>query len=138
MIFVRHIVDQPRAQRDFRQKRTLVEQRPDLGILLLPAVGDAADNLLVQVPVERFVHFPVRRGKALLREHVRRGLVVADVVQIRIRADLVQRAAEEQLVRSDAGQIERARRHEEDLVCGTGEIVVAVGAVLEIRIDRLA
>ena len=59
-------------------------------------------------------------------------------MQIGIRADLVERAAQEQLVGGDAVQIERARRHQEDLVGRRRQVVLAVAAVLEIRVDRLA
>ena len=58
------------------------------------------------------------------------------MVQIRIRADLVQRAAQEQLVRGDTVQIERARRHQKDLVGRGREVVLAIAAVFEIRVDR--
>ena len=53
LILVGHVVDQPGAQRVFRQERTLVDQRADLRLVLLPAVGDAAHELLVEVAVER-------------------------------------------------------------------------------------
>ena len=65
-------------------------------------------------------------------------LYVADVVEVGIRADLVERAAQEELVGGDAGQIERARRHQEDLVGRGRQVVLAVAAVLEIGVDRLA
>ena len=53
-------------------------------------------------------------------------------------ADLVEGAAQEQFVGGHAGQVERARRHQEDLVGRAREVVVAIAAVLEVRVDRLA
>ena len=112
--------------------------RADVGFVLLAAVGDAPDDLIVQIAVHRLVHLLVRGGVALLRERVDRGLVLADAVQVRIDADLVERAAQKQLVGGDADQIERRRRHQEHFVGGGGEVVLAVAAVLEIGVDRLA
>ena len=59
------------------------------------------------------------------------------MVQVRIRPDLVQRAAQEHLVCGDADQIERARRHEKDLVGRRREVVLTVTPVLEVRVHRL-
>ena len=138
LILILHVVDEPGAQGVLRQERPLIDERADVRVVLLPAVGDAAHDLLVEIAVERLVHLLVRGRVALFGERVRRGLVVADVVEIRIRADLVERAAQEQLVGRHAGQIERARRHQEDLVGRRRQVVFAVAAVLEVRVDRLA
>ena len=53
-------------------------------------------------------------------------------------ADFVERAAQEQRVGGDARQLERARRHQEHFVGGARQVVVAVSAVLEVRVNRLA
>ena len=78
----------------------------------------------------------MRRREAFLGEGVAVGLVIADVVEIRIRADLVERAAQEQLVGRHAAQIERARRQQKDLVGRGGQVVLAIAAVLEIGVQR--
>ena len=96
----------------------MVDERLDLGLALVPAVGDAAHQLLVEIVVERLRHLAVRRRVGVLGERVRRGLVVADVQRVGIRADLVEHAAEEQLVAGHAGQVQRRGRHQEDLVAG--------------------
>ena len=138
LIFVGHVVDEAGTQGVFRQKRTLVENPADVGFGLLPPVGDAAHDLLEQIAVHRLVHLPVRGRVALFLEGVDGGLVVADAMQIRIGADLVEGAAEEQLVGRDADQIQRRRRHQEDSVGGRRQIVLTVAAVLDIGVDRLA
>ena len=74
---------------------------------------------------------------AVLGERVRRRLVVADVERVRERADLVERAAQEELVVRHAGEIERRGRHQEDLVARARQIVGLIAAVLEEGDDRL-
>ena len=138
LVLVGDVVDQPEAQRVLGQERTVVEQRPHFAFVLLAAVSDAAHELFVEIARQRLVHLFVCAGVALLGERVDGGLVLADVVQIGIRADLVERAAQEQLVGGDAGQVERTRRHQEHLVGRRRQVVLAVAAVLEIRVDRLA
>ncbi len=138
LIFVGNVVDEPRAQRVFRHERPIVDERADLLVVLLPAVRDAAHDLLVQIAVERLVHLAMRRRVAFLRERVDRCLVGADVVQIGRRADLVERAAQKELVRGHAHQIQRAGRHEKHLVGGRCEVVLAIAAVFEIGEDRLS
>ena len=59
-------------------------------------------------------------------------------MEVWIGADLVEGAAQEHLIRGDAAQIERARRHQEDPVGGTGQVVLAVSAVLHVRVHGLA
>ncbi len=125
-------------QRVLGQERPCVEQAPHLRFVLAAAVRDAADDLIVEILVQRLVHLLVRGGVALLRERVDRRLVVADAVEIGNRADLVERAAQKQLVGRDAGQIERRRGHQEHFVGRRREVVLAIAAVLEIRINRLA
>ena len=80
----------------------------------------------------------MRRREGPLGEDVGCGLVLADVQEIRVGADLVQGSAQEQLVPGDAGQIERTGRHEEDLIARRREVVLLVAAVLEVGDDRLA
>ena len=105
---------------------------------LVPAVGEAAHELLVQVGVERHGHLPVRGGVGVFGVDVRRRLVVADVERVGKRPDLVERAAQEQLVARQTGQVERRGRHEEDLVARAREEVFLLAAELEIRDDWLA
>ena len=116
----------------------MIDERADLCFRLVAAVGEAANQLLVQVGVERRRHLAVRRRVGVLGEDVRGGLVVADVQRVGKRADLVERAAQEQLVAGHAGQVERRRRHQEDLVAGAGEIELLLAAVFEVGDDRLA
>jgi hypothetical protein len=59
-------------------------------------------------------------------------------MEIGIRADLVQCAAQKELVRRDALQIKRARRHQKDLVRRGGKVVLAVAAVFEVGVHGFA
>ena len=79
----------------------------------------------------------MRRREGVLGEGVRRGLVVADVQRVRERADLVERAAQEELVARHAGEVERRRRHQEDLVARARQVELLLAAVLEVGDDRL-
>ena len=81
---------------------------------------------------------PSGLGKALLGKSIGVGLVVANVMQVRVDASLVEGPAQEDLVGSHAGQLERTRRHEEHLVGRARQVVVAVAAVLQVGVDRLA
>ena len=129
LVLVRDIVDQPGAHGVLGQERPVVDQRAHFGFALVPAVGEPAHQLLVEIGVERLGHLAMGRRVGVLGEGVRRGLVVADVQRVGIRADLVERAAQEQLVARHAGQIERRRRHEEDLVAGGREVELLLAAV---------
>ena len=110
---------------------------PDLRLGLVAAVREAAHELLVQVRVERHRHLAVRRRVGVLGVDVRRRLVVADVERVRIGADLVERAAQEQLVARQPRQVERRGRHEEDLVARAGEEEFLLAAELHVGDDRL-
>ncbi len=80
------------ARRPARPLRVLGQIRPVVDQLardrppgcLRPA-GDRAHQLVVPVAVERPRHLAMRGREALLGEGVRRGLVVADVQQVRVR-----------------------------------------------------
>jgi hypothetical protein len=137
LIFVRDIVHQPGVERVLREERPFVDQPADLALVLLPSVGDIADDLFVQIAVQRLVHLLVRGREAFLGERVRRGLVVADVMEVGDRAELVEGAAQEELVCRHALQIERRRRHEEYFVRRRREVILAVAAELEIGVHRL-
>src|SRR3970040_1175237 len=80
----------------------------------------------------------MRRREPPRRELVGSGLVRANLEKVRIRSDLVERATEENLVRRNAGQVERTRGKQEDLVGSTGEVILAIAAVFEIRDHRLS
>jgi hypothetical protein len=71
-------------------------------------------------------------------ERVARRLVLADVQRVGERADLVERAAQEQLVTRHAGEVERGRRHEEHLVARGREVELLLAAVLQVGDDRFA
>ena len=137
LVFVRQVVDEPGPDRVFRQEGAVIDELPHLGDGLLPPLRDAAHELAVEIAVERLRHLAVRRREGVLGEGVRRRLVVADVDRVRQRADLVEGAAQEQLVVRHAGEVERRRRHQEDLVAGAGEVVLLVAAGLEEGDDRL-
>ena len=64
----------------------------------MPALGEPGDQLLVEIGVERLGHLAMRGRERALGERVRRRLVVADVERVGERADLVERAAQEDLV----------------------------------------
>jgi hypothetical protein len=101
-------------------------------------VGDAADQLPVEIRVQRLRHLPMSRRIGVLAERVRVRLVFADVQRVGERADLVERASEEQFVARDAGEIEARGRHQEHLVAGAGQVELLLAAVLEEPDDRLA
>ena len=67
LIFVLHIVDEPGAQRLLGQERPLIDEPANFRLVLLPALGDPADDLLEQIAIERLVHLLVRGGIAGLR-----------------------------------------------------------------------
>ena len=138
LILVDDVVDQAGAARILGQEGSLVDQRAHLGVALFPPVGDAVDDLLVQFAIQPLVHRAVRWRVSLFGVLVRRGLEVPDVVNIRRHTDLVERAAKEHLVGGDAGEIERAGGHQEDLVGRAREVVLAVSAVFEVGVERLA
>ena len=133
LIEVGELVDEPCLSRRFGRERAFVEQAPHFVRRLLPRFGDAANELLVEVAIERLGHFAVLGGEALLRELVHRRLVGADVDEVGIRAQLVERAAKKDFVRRDAGQVERARRQQEHAIRRAGEVILAVAAVFEKR-----
>ncbi len=138
LVLVRDLVDQPDAQRLDRLERSLVDQRAHLRLALAAGLGDRVDELIVLTAIERLAHLLVRGREVLFEVGVDGGLVVADVQEIRIGADPVEGAAQEHFVTGDAGQIERGRRQQVDLVGHRGEEVFAIAAVLEPRIDVLA
>ncbi len=113
-----------------------MRSRISAGVRCRPAARPAIE-LFVEIGIERLGHLAVRRRERVLGEGVRRRLVVADVERIRERAELVERAAQEELVVRHAGEVERRRRHEEDLVAGARQVVRLVAAVLEEGDDRL-
>ena len=115
----------------------MIDQSPHLGRRAMAAVGQPGDELLVEVGVERLRHLSMRRRERMLGERVRRRLVVADVQRIRHHAHFIEGPAQEELVARNAGEIERRRRHQEDLVAGAGQVVVLIAAELEVGDDRL-
>jgi hypothetical protein len=79
----------------------------------------------------------VRGRETPFGERVDRGLVLADMQELRGGAHLVERAAQEHFVRGDTGEIERARRQQEHAAGGARQVVLAFAAVLEERGDVL-
>ena len=71
-------------------------------------------------------------------ELIRRGLVVADLLEVGRGADLVERAFQEDFVGRDALQIDAARRQQVDAIGGGGQVILAVAAVFEVGGDALA
>ena len=137
LIFVGELVDQPEPEGVVGHERTLIQDRADVGLALLPALRDPAHQLVVHVAIERLGHLTMLRRESLLGELIRRRLVLADVEEVGIGPDLVERAAQEDLVRGHAGQIQRAARQQEDSIGRAGQVVLAVAAVLEKGDDPL-
>ena len=131
-------VHQPGLERVGGQERPLVHQTTHLGLAQIPALGDALDDLLVEVVVKRFGHLPMRRCHRRLGVEVGRCLEVARVEHVGIGTDLVERAPDEHLVACHPDQIQRAYRHQEHLVGGRRQVVLLCSAVLEERHNRLA
>ncbi len=104
----------------------------------MTALREAPDHLVVETAIERLGHLTMRRGESLLSKGVPCCLEIADVQHVGIGTDLVERAAQEQLVTRHARQVERCVRHQEDLVAGAGEVELLFGALLEIGDDRLS
>jgi len=104
-------VDQTRLERIGRQERPLVDQPPHLGLAEVPALGDAIDDLLVEVAVERLGHLAMLGRERRLGVEVGRRLEVAGVQHVGVGVDLVERVPDEHLVAGDADQIQRAPRH---------------------------
>ena len=80
----------------------------------------------------------MRRGEGGLRQLVGRGLVLADFLEVGLRAHLVQRALQKHFVGRDAGDVEAARRHEINLVGGGREVVLPLAGIFEVGRDALA
>ena len=129
LVRVRETVHQPRLQRVRCDERPIVDEGTNLRRRLLPGRRDGIDELLERVAVERLGHLAMRGGVARLGEEVDRGLVVADVQQVGERADLVERAAEEDLVAGEAVQGQRTCREQEHAFAGGRDVVLAVAAV---------
>ena len=73
----------------------------------------------------------MRGRESLLGQLIRRRLVVADVHEVRVDAELVERTAQKHLVRRDAGQIERAGGHQEHAIGCARQVVLAIATVFE-------
>ena len=73
-----------------------------------------------------------------LRQLVGCGLVLADFLEVGLRAHLVQRALQKHFVGRDAGDVEAARGHEVDLVGGGREVVLPLAGIFEVGRDALA
>ena len=80
----------------------------------------------------------MRRGEGGLRQLVGRGLVVADFLEVGLRAHLVQRALQKQFVGRNARDVEAARGHEINLVGGGREVVLPFAGIFEIGGNALA
>ena len=137
LVLVGQVVDEPGAHGVLGQEGSVVDEVADLGGRPVPARGEAGHELFVEIGIERLGHLAVRRRERVLGEGVRRRLVVTDVQRIRERAELVERAAQEELVVRHAGEVERRRRHEEHLVAGARQVIRLVAAILEVGHDRL-
>jgi hypothetical protein len=138
LIAIRELVDQSRLLRPVGEVRSAVD-RAARGVLgQLASLGDRANELVVPVAVERLVHLAMRGREGALGEGVGRGLVVADVQHVRLHAQLVERAAEEQLVEREPRDVQLPRRHHHDAIGRGREVVLARAAGLEIRDERLA
>jgi hypothetical protein len=138
LVFVREVVHEADPERLVRHERPLIEECAHFLLGLLPPLGNAAHQLLVDIPVERLGHLAMSGRESFFCELVCRGLVITDVEDVRIGASLVERATQEHLVRGHTTEIERAARQEVDLVGGAGQVVLTVTAVFEERDDSLA
>ena len=81
-----------------------------VGLVEVPRRGDRRQHLLLEALDEAGVGLAVGVGVALLREHVRRGLVLAARDELRLNPRLVQRIPQEQRVGGEPDQPDRARR----------------------------
>ena len=138
LVGVRQVVDQPDAQRLVGRERALIDESAHVGFRLLPAIGNAAHELFVQVARHRLGRLAMGLRVALLGEGVVRGLVLADVQDVRVEADLVERPAQEHLVGRQAVDVQAGAWHQEDLVAGGRDEVLALAGVLEVRDGLLA
>ena len=93
LIFIGERVHEPGAAAPLRRETALRRERPHVLDALLAALGDAADELLVHVAIERVAHLAMGGSEGAFGQLVRRGLVVADVLEVGVRADLVERPA---------------------------------------------
>ena len=80
----------------------------------------------------------MRRGKAAFGELIRRRLVLADVLDVGLHADLVQRAAKERGVRGEPLHINPAGREQKNAIGRGGQVVLSFGAGLQIGTDAFA
>src|SRR5207244_5043134 len=80
----------------------------------------------------------MRRRHLLLRKHVTCALVLSNLIDVGIDAQLVERAAEKHYVSRKAVDEKLSRRRDVNLVAGGGDVVVLVHAIFELGINRFA
>ena len=66
------------------------------------------------------------------------AFVFADLVDVGIDAELVERAAEEHHIGSEPVDEQLAGRRHDDLVARSGDVILLVQSKLDIRVDRFA
>ena len=137
LVLVGKVVDEPGTHGVLGEIGPVVDELAHFRRRAVAALGETGDQLFVEIGVERLGHLAMGGRERVLGEGVRRRLVVADMERIREGAELVEGAAKEKLVARHAGEVERRRRHEEDLVAGARQVVGLVAAVLEERDNRL-
>ena len=138
LVFVRHFVNQAQPQGIHRQERPLVDQPTHFVFGFLATVSDAADQLIVLAAIERVGHLAMGRREGLLQVGVDGALVIADMQEVGIGANPVERPAQEQLVAGDASEVERGRGQQVDTVSRRGQVILTVAGVLEPRVHVLA
>ena len=138
LVVVGQRVDQPGVDGLGAEEGPAVQRRAHRVRRPATPLGDRPHQFIVGVAIERDVHLTMRGRHAPLGERVRVGLVVADVQQVGRDAQLVERAAEEQLVGGRAGHVELSTGHQQHARRRAGQVVVTNAAAFEIGHHRLA
>ena len=116
-------VDQPSGDGVVAQQRRLVRQFVDCGRFDVPGFGDLLPHLAVQAVQQPAVRLAVGLGVTVLREKVCGRLVFAAGDELRLDACLVERVTQEQRVRREADESDRAGRLHPDLAESRGQVV---------------
>ena len=121
-------IHQPGGQRLAGHERAAVDERPGLALAGPQALRDRLGQLPGEGGHECLHRLPGRPGEAVLGEPVRRVLVFVPLHHLDVQAELVERAAEEQLPHADPGKAEIPGGLEVDLAERGRQVVRQIAA----------
>src|ERR1700752_1189366 len=104
----------------------------------MPSLCDRIHVAIVKIVEQRVDVLAMSVSHLFLRERIARTLVLSDLINVRIDAEFVERAAEKHHVGSEAVDKQLTRWRHNDLVARRCDVILLVQTKLDVCVDRFA